>query len=59
MTYISRNIYLHISGIDFPKMSLFDKIDKNHVIQFEKELISVIYKNPKTLFDKIDEIWVI
>jgi hypothetical protein len=42
MTYISRNIYFHISGIDFPKMSLFDKIDKNHVIQFEKELISAI-----------------
>jgi hypothetical protein len=48
MTYISREIHFHTSGIDCLKCcleevedSLFDKTDESQVMQIEKELISL------------------
>ena len=56
-TYISQDIHFHISGIDFPPQvweklnSLFDKVDESHIMQLEKELIS-LYPHS---FDIIEE----
>lgn len=47
MTYISRDIFFHISGINsinvvWKKMkTLFDKIYKSKIMQIKKELISM------------------
>jgi hypothetical protein len=47
MTYILREIHFHISGIKFPHKvwnklkSLFDRVDEIHVMQLEKEFISL------------------
>jgi hypothetical protein len=55
--YILWEIHFHISGIDFPhqvwkKMELFfNRFDESHVVQLEKELISL---DPHS-FDKIED----
>jgi hypothetical protein len=57
MTYISWEIWFHLSGIDFPHQvwkklkSLFDRVDESHVMQLEKELISL---DPHS-FDRIED----
>jgi hypothetical protein len=51
------DIHFHISGIDFSHQvwkklkSLFDRVDEIHIMQLEKELISL---NPHS-FDKIED----
>jgi hypothetical protein len=46
-TYILREIQFHLSGINFPHQvwknlkSLFDQVDESHIMQLEKELISL------------------
>lgn len=45
VSYISMNIFFHVSGINNPRQvwkklkTLFDKFDKSWVIQIEKEFI--------------------
>jgi hypothetical protein len=47
MTYISWEIHFHLSGIDCPHQvwkklkTLFDRVDESHIMQLEKELISL------------------
>ena len=47
MTYISQEIHFQLSGINYPHKllkklnSLFDQVDESHVMQLEKELISL------------------
>jgi hypothetical protein len=56
-TYISWEICFHINGIDFPHQlwknlnSFFNRVDESHIMQFEKELISL---DPHS-FDIIDD----
>jgi hypothetical protein len=55
-TYISQDIHFHISGIEFPHQSwkilksLFNKVNEIHIMQMDKELISL---NPHS-FDIIE-----
>jgi hypothetical protein len=45
--YILQEVHFHISGIDCPHQfwknlnSLFDRFDERHIVQMEKELISI------------------
>jgi hypothetical protein len=55
-TYISQEIHIHTSGIDFPHevwkklKSLFDKVDESEVMRLEKEFIVLMYS-----FERIED----
>ena len=57
MAHISREIWFHTSGINYPHVvrnkmkSLFDKVNESQVMQIEKELILMGFQSFERIWD--------